>query len=101
MNTDSFEDSPAPACDEMTRSLMLRLGCSPAAAELCGMAVGAQELGDACLELDEGNLRELKGMPGIAEAGNGEVQSPFVLSDGRLYTRRNWQYEQNILRQVR
>ena len=91
------------ACDEMTRSLMVRIGCSPEAALLCGRAVAAQANGDVCLgPLTESETNALKGMPGIecVTTEETEIGKPFVLSGRLLYTRRNWQYERHVGRRV-
>ncbi|MBR4673114.1 MAG: exodeoxyribonuclease V subunit alpha [Victivallales bacterium] len=92
------------ACDEMARSLMVRMGCSPEAAQLCGRAVAAQANGDVCLgPLTQDEINALKGMPGIecVAMEETEIEKPFVLSGKMLYTRRNWQYEQNVGRRVK
>ena len=92
-------------CDEMTKSLMLRMGCSDEAAELCGLAVGTQANGNVCLgPLDEKSCAVLKEAPAVTCFSDGDdafvVNTPFILNDSLLYSRRNWIYEQTIKKRV-
>ena len=92
---------PEQDCDEVTRNLMMRMGCSPNTAELCGRAVAVQARGDVCLgPLNDDELVALRNVPGIGIPGKKQLL-PFVLDGNMLYTRRNWQYEQNIRTHVR
>ena len=106
MNTDPrFHDEEMAAatqlvCDEMTRDLVLRMGCSDAAAQLCGLAVGTQASGSVCLgPLDEKDCETLRAYPDIISDGGASI-APFILSGNLLYTRRNWLYEQTVRTQV-
>ncbi len=91
--------------DAMTADLMERMGCKEQVVKLCGRVVFFQNnRGDVCLPVDDETLiAELKSAPGIAclEDGDEEVDTPFVFFGNRLYTRRNWLYERNILNRIR
>ena len=92
-------------CDEMTKDLMLRMGCSETAAELCGLAVGTQANGNVCLgPLDDAECAVLKAAPVVACFSDGDdaffVKTPFILNGRLLYSRRNWIYEQTIKKRV-
>ncbi len=92
-------------CDEMTKSLMLRMGCTGEAAELCGLAVGTQAHGNVCLgPLDENSCAVLKEAPAVTCFSDGDdafaVRTPFILNGNLLYSRRSWLYEQTIKKRV-
>ena len=93
-----------PVCDEMTKDLMLRMGCSEEVARLCGLAVGTQNLGNVCLgPLSDADCKALKATSAVAchAPGESEIEpTPFILSGNFLYTRRNWLYEQTVRNRV-
>lgn len=82
---------------DMIRDLVFRMmGCdgeASAVADVCGDAVAVIAEGNVCLVVEDANvldrLRSAKDVVSIAP----DDARPFVLSDDRLYTRRNWRYE--------
>ena len=105
MNNDEMVFGQEPVCDEMTKSLIMRMGCSEEVARLCGLAVGTQNQGNVCLgPISEEECEMLRGTCAVAslEPGDcGNEPRPFVLSGNFLYTRRNWLYEQTVRNRIR
>ena len=70
-------------------------------AKLCAETVGALENGDVCLEIDNEQLKLLKGVPDVTtlveyDTPPASVRTPFVVDGSLLYTRRNWVYERRV-----
>ena len=80
-------------------------GGNEAVAELCASTVGDIEEGDVCRRLDEDEIKLLSEAPEVVRKVDrqtpvGDVNTPFVMCEGLLYTRRNWQYERNVAKRI-
>ncbi|MBR6057379.1 MAG: exodeoxyribonuclease V subunit alpha [Victivallales bacterium] len=85
-------------CDEMTRSLLMRMGCSDDTATLCALAVSTQAQGNVCLgPLEQKDCDILSHYPNVI---SDDGTRPFVLKNNLLYTRRNWLYEQTVIQRM-
>ena len=74
-------------------------------AKLCASAIGDIEEGDVCHRLNEDEIELLSEAPEVVRqvdgrAPVGDVNTPFVMCEDLLYTRRNWQYERNVAERI-
>lgn len=82
--------------------LILRMTSgNKAVAAVCRETVSALGEGDVCRKLSAEEIDSLQACGTVvtfvdASAKPAEVRTPFVVESGRIYTRRNWQYERNV-----
>lgn len=74
---------------EQTMDLVRRLGGDAETIELCGRVVSSSAEGNVCLTVRPEVAERLQASPAVSTG-------LFVLEGNRLYTRRNWNYEQRI-----
>lgn len=89
--------------DSVYELVMRVTGGNQRAASICAAAVENIEDGDICRQLEAGEAEVLAGVPALvafAEAGSPVAERPFVVQGGLLYTRRNWQYERNVVEKI-
>lgn len=80
-------------------------GGNEAVAELCAAVVADIEEGCVCRKVDAGERKMLLAEPRVVaavaqETPFSQVETPFVLQGGLLYTRRNWVYERSVERDI-
>ena len=87
------------------RDMVERMTGNAKAAEICASTVARLEEGDVCRRLSEEEMRILSEVPEAVSKVDGQtpvedVMTPFVVSRGLLYTRRNWRYERHVAERI-
>ncbi len=87
---------------QMVRDFVAR-ACNEEVAAICGRVLEAAEEGDVCMKIEpeEAAPLEASGIVSVVSAGNLQADRLFVLDGHRLYTRRNWRYEQAVKKQIK
>ena len=91
---------------EAVSDLVLRMtDGNTAVAKICASVVADEEEGDVCRRVSEEELKSLAAEPSVAcfadtPCDAGRVETPFVVCGDLLYTRRNWQYERNVVNRI-
>lgn len=86
---------------DLVRRMIGNDAAGDALADVCSRCVAAVDEGDVCLRVEDASARErLKGERRLVSIAPDESR-PFVLSGDRLYTRRNWCYEQTVKSRIR
>jgi len=81
--------------ERMSASFLRRAGVSPEAGEICSRLFRNMEQGDTCLAVHgEDEMESLKNSPLISTAP--DTSGLLILDGQRLFTRRNWFYEEKI-----
>jgi len=83
-----------PDIAQMTMSLARRMDSANEIAPVCGRLMQVLAQGSVCLPLSSGETALMAKSPVVSVAP--EHDGILVLDGNRLYTRRNWQYEQAI-----
>ena len=86
-----------PGVEAMVQSFVRRAGEDDRVAEICGMAIAQEKEGGVCLPLTPEEAEYMKSSSIVSPTTG---QGLFVLDGNRLYTRRNWDYEQKVRNRV-
>ena len=86
-----------PGVEAMVQSFVLRAGGDERVAEICGRAIAQEKEGGVCLPLAPEEAECMKSSSIVSPTTG---QGLFVLDGNRLYTRRNWDYEQKVRNRV-
>ena len=94
------------AIAQLVHSFALRAGMDERLAEICSRAIEGEESGGVCIPLKDDEVELLQASPivYVADASKTESESIdklFVLAHNRLYTRRNWHYEQFVRERIK
>ena len=88
----------------MVRDFLLRTDMDAHLAEICCKVMEEEKNGGVCLPVTADEISLLKASPLVKDASKPEAENDdcklFVLAHGRLYTRRNWRYEQSVKRRI-
>lgn len=88
-----------PGVDALVQNFVLRASRhDEQLAEICRRAVAQEETGGVCLPLTVEEAERLKTSPLVSSAP--DDKGLFILDGDRLYTRRNWTYEQTVKKRV-
>ncbi len=91
---------------EAAGDLVLRMtGGNAEVAKICALVVADEEEGDVCRRVREEERKALAAEPSVAcfvdaPRKAGYADTPFVVCGDLLYTRRNWQYERNVVNRI-
>ena len=92
------------AISRMVRVFLQRAGMDERLAETCGKVMEEERNGGVCLPVSPEDAALLKACPLVRDASQPKSETDddklFVLAHGRLYTRRNWCYEQSVKRRI-
>ena len=91
-------DAEKRGVEAMVQAFVLQAGGDVRLAEICQRAMAQEEEGGVCLPVTAEEAEWLKASPLVSSAP--DAKGLLVLDGGRLYTRRNWDYERLVRERV-